>query len=432
MRWSRVGLCALGAGVWATQSAAGPAGHWSGSCGPADDRRAIAVSLDDHAGTWSGTLDLESGGLAGEPLSRAAAHGDSVELVLATDLGDVILAGMQEGDRIAGRMRMGPLDYPFELARTPAEPAAWRREEVKIPNGQVTLAGTLFLPAGGGPFPAVVFLHGSGATPRLGLGDRARVDAYLRGGIAVLVYDKRGIGASTGDYRRVGMRDLAGDGLAVLRWLGSRHEVRGDACGFDARSQGCWLAEMAAAEAPDVQFIVAQVGGGVAPWRQELHRIAAEMGAAGAGPASVDSALSWVELHYAVARGDSSWERYQQVGESMRGTRWLDLKRPYASVEQAHASWERLSSYEPAPDLARLRCPLLAVLAAEDRSTPTELTAQAFRQSARPAGAPPFDVRVLAGVGHELLEFPPSGLPRLPPDYPALVVQWVKSVVGEH
>ena len=430
-RWSRVALIALWAGACAAPSVAGPAGRWSGSCGPADDRRALAVTLVERGGTVSGKLDLESGGLVGEPLSGVALHGDSVMLALATDIGEITFAGVQQGDRIAGRMRMGALDYPFELSPAAGTSPAWREEDVKLPNGEVTLAATLLLPEGRGPFPAVVFLHGSGDAPRLGLGDRARAHAYLREGIAVLVYDKRGIGGSSGDYRRVGMRELAGDGLAALRWLGGRREVRKDALGFDGRSQGCWLAEMAAAEAPEVRFIVAQVGGGVSPWRQEMHRVAAELRAAGAGPASVDSAMGWVQLHYAVARGDSSWDRYLRVAESLRGARWLELKRPYASVEQARASWERLSSYEPAPDLARLRCPLLAVLGEEDRSTPTEETARVLRESPRPAGAPPFEVRVLPGVGHELLEFPPSGIPRAPRDYPAMVARWVKGVVGE-
>jgi len=145
---------------------------------------------------------------------------------------------------------------------------------------------------------------------------------------------------------------------------------------------------MAAAETQEVCFVVAQVGGGMSPWRQELHRVAEELRAAGAAPASVDSALGWVQLHYAVAPGDSSRDRHVRVAESLSGTRWLELKRPYASVEQARASGERLSSYEPAPDLARLRCPLLAVLGAEDRSTPTEQTARAFQAAPRPGGRP--------------------------------------------
>jgi pimeloyl-ACP methyl ester carboxylesterase len=429
--WWSLACLVLGAAACAPRADAAPTGRWSGNCGPAGDRRALAVTIEARGGPLAGTLDLASAGLVDEPLSRLAAHGDSVVLVLATDLGDVAFAGARHGDRIEGRMLMGPLDVPFDLVPVAAEAPAWRVLDVTIPHGDVTLAGSWFVPAGPGPFPAVVFLHGSGDAARLGLGDRARVQAYLREGIAVLVYDKRGVGGSTGDYRRVGMRELADDGLAALDWLGGRTEVRRDARGFDGRSQGCWLAEMAAATpAHDVAFVVAQVGGGVAPWRQELYRVGAELRAAGADAATVDSARAWVRLHYAVAKGDSSWERYRQVAESLRGVPWLELKRPYASPEQARASWERLSSYEPAPDLARMRCPLLAVLGAEDRSTPTDETAQAFRRSVRPEGAATFEVRVLPGAGHELLELPPSGIPRSPAGYPELVARWVKGVVG--
>jgi pimeloyl-ACP methyl ester carboxylesterase len=390
----------------------------------------MAATIEARGGTLAGSLDLPSGGLVDEPLTRVAAPGDSVVLVLATDLGDVVFAGTRQGDRIAGRMRMGPLDHPFELSRGAPGARAWRETDVTIPNGAITLAGSFLVPAGRGPFPAVVFLHGSGGAARFGLGDRARVQAYLREGIAVLAYDKRGVGGSTGDYRRVGLRELSEDGLAALRWLGTRDEVRRDARGFDGRSQGCWLAEMAAASSGDVAFVVSQVGGGVSPWRQELHRVTAELRAEGAAPASVDSARAWVLLHYAVAKGDSAWDRYLEVAAAQQGRPWLELKRPYATPEQARASWERLSNYEPSPDLARMRCPMLAVLGADDRSTPTEETAVAFHASARPAGASAFEVHVLPDVGHELLEFPASGIPRLPPDYPAMVARWVRHTVG--
>lgn len=407
-----------------------PVGRWDGTCGPPDDRRAVSVTLTSKGGAPAGTIDLPSGGLLREPLTRVTAHGDSLEWVLSTDLGEVVFAGVRHAKAVSGRMRMGTIDHGFELAEAASPESAARGEDVSIPSGAVTLAATLFAPAGRGPFPAVVFLHGSGDAARLGPGDRSRVQAYLDEGIAVLVYDKRGIGGSTGDYRRVGMRELAQDGLAAFHWLGGRAEIRRDARGFDGRSQGCWLAEMAAAADTEVAFVVAQVGGGVAPWRQEIHRIGAELAAAGAGLAALDSARAWVELHYAVARGDSTRERYRMAADAQRGTPWLELKRPYASIEQARASWERLSSYEPAEDLARIRCPLLAVLAEQDRSTPTPATAKAFRESKRPPGAKPFEVRIIPGVGHEMLEWPPSGIPRQPKGYPALVAKWVGVAVG--
>lgn len=86
-------------------------------------------------------------------------------------------------------------------------------EDAVFTNGEITLAGRLYLPLGAGPFPAVVFTHGSGPSGR----DNPRYDEeareFVRSGIACLLYDKRGVGASTGDWRTASFEDLAGDAL---------------------------------------------------------------------------------------------------------------------------------------------------------------------------------------------------------------------------
>src|SRR5207247_3599756 len=115
---------------------------------------------------------------------------------------------------------------------------------------------TLFEPLRQGPFPAVVLVPGSGEQVRLTTGDRGRVRAYVEAGFAVLVYDKRGSGASVGDARRAGYSELAGDALAALEWLRGRKDIRPDAIGLDGRSQGSWIVEIAASRSANIRFIV--------------------------------------------------------------------------------------------------------------------------------------------------------------------------------
>src|SRR5580700_11228965 len=94
----------------------------------------------------------------------------------------------------------------------PACSAARSVEEktVHFSNGSVALAGSLFLPDGGGRHPAVVLFHGSGPQPR----DETTARWFAAQGIAALAYDKRGVGESSGDFRQVPFTDLCGDGLA--------------------------------------------------------------------------------------------------------------------------------------------------------------------------------------------------------------------------
>ena len=92
---------------------------------------------------------------------------------------------------------------------------ARRREDVRFTNGGVTLAGTLTLPLSAGSHLAVILVHGPGAQPR----DHAVLgwiaDYFTLNGVAVLAYDKRGVGGSTGNWNDATLDDLAGDVLAA-------------------------------------------------------------------------------------------------------------------------------------------------------------------------------------------------------------------------
>jgi dipeptidyl aminopeptidase/acylaminoacyl peptidase len=107
---------------------------------------------------------------------------------------------------------------------SPRVPVA--REEVTFKNGDVTLAGTLLVPAAkikGGKHPALVFTHGGGAQLRevyWGLGY-----LYAARGFIVLSYDKRGVGKSTGNWGEASFEDLADDAVAGAKFLQSRTDV---------------------------------------------------------------------------------------------------------------------------------------------------------------------------------------------------------------
>jgi dienelactone hydrolase len=133
----------------------------------------------------------------------------------------------------------------------------YREEEVRFHNGKVRLAGTLLLPLGAGPHPAVVFAEGAGRTTRHGFG-RILADHFARQGIAVLVYDKRGAGESTGSYGGI-IRDygaLAEDLLAGVRMLQSRPDIDTRRIGVRGTSEGGWVVALAAARSRGIAFVI--------------------------------------------------------------------------------------------------------------------------------------------------------------------------------
>ena len=128
-------------------------------------------------------------------------------------------------------------------------------EVVMFHNGEVTLGGTLLLPETPRPCPGVALVHGSGDDTR----DDYRVFAryFAERGIATLIYDKRGVGASTGSWRAGTFTELAGDALAAVRLLAQRGDIDSRRIGLWGCSEGGWVAPLAASQSPDVRFLVA-------------------------------------------------------------------------------------------------------------------------------------------------------------------------------
>src|SRR5216683_4017173 len=160
-------------------------------------------------------------------------------------------------------------DQLLELLRpqNPVKPYPYKEEEIAFPNGKakISLAGTLTLPRGPGPFPAVILLSGSGPHDR----DESLVghrpflvlaDHLTRKGIAVLRFDKRGIGKSTGDYTDATTADFASDAEAVLAYLKTRKEIDPKKIGLIGHSEGGMIAPMVATRSNDVAWIVLLAG----------------------------------------------------------------------------------------------------------------------------------------------------------------------------
>src|SRR3972149_315405 len=142
-------------------------------------------------------------------------------------------------------------------------------EEVTYENTLAgnTLAGTFTFPKSGGPFPAVILITGSGAQNRneelLGHKPFLVLSDYLtKLGIAVLRFDDRGVGKSTGDYKSATSKDFATDVLAGIEYLKTRIEVTKNEIGLIGHSEGGLIAPMVAVKSKDVAFIVLMAGPG--------------------------------------------------------------------------------------------------------------------------------------------------------------------------
>lgn len=323
------------------------------------------------------------------------------------------------------------------LSWTPADsaPQAGQRvnlryEEISFRSGDVTLNGTLILPETKGPHPAVIFVHPAGPRSRQGLFTWA--EFFALHGVAGLTYDKRGVGASSGDWMRSSFQDLADDALAALRFAQGRKDIDAKQMGVWGASQGGWIAPLVASRSSDVAFIISQSGSGVSPQEQELYRSEAWLQADGFPPAEIHKAMALIRSRYECARADQGWEQLAAAERAAESERWYTYTGGAAGKDDPFwGFWRLIYNYDPVPVLEKVKCPVLALWGGLDTFVPVEKSVAVWRKSLAQAGNEDVTLRVFPGGDHSLLDAKTGGLKEVPrlkgfvPDYFEIQKDWL-------
>src|SRR5215471_8346674 len=129
-------------------------------------------------------------------------------------------------------------------------------EEVRFTNGNASLRGTVYLPRTGDGLPAVVILHHAALPTREARLYRHLCDGLPAMGIAVLAFDRRGSGQSSGVLSKADYETLADDAVAGQHALTQISRIDPKKIGFWGLSQGGWLAVLAAGRSKDAAFAI--------------------------------------------------------------------------------------------------------------------------------------------------------------------------------
>jgi uncharacterized protein len=294
---------------------------------------------------------------------------------------------------------------------TPATPAI--AEEVRIPSEPgVTLAGTLRVPGRKGPYPVVILRSGSGVQKRGAyLSLQQRLNAA---GIATIDFDKRGTGQSTGTFTDT-MQEMEADLLATIKWLRTRRDIDGKRIALLGHSQGAAAAPIVAERDGGLAAIVFLAGPVGEAGTMFLDGMRAQLIAGGRSGDAADRVVAatrtWMEARRLAAPGDAIAgargaliAAFTQAGFDPKGaeaaTKVLDTAQVLSMYESA-----------PAPALARLRIPVLAVLAGREE---TVLSATGAATAAL-AENPEALVVVVPGAGHVFVYRPADAPPGVTP-----------------
>ena len=273
---------------------------------------------------------------------------------------------------------------------------------VRYASGEVSIAGSLLLPATSGPHPAIVMIHGSGPVSRDGL--RPFADHFARNGVAVLITDKRGTGVSTGRWARATFDELAEDALAGIRYLKTRPEIQASAIGLHGTSLGGWVAPLAAVKSRDVAFVVVESAPVMTPLEHERLRVETQMRADGQPRESIAQAVAFMDQKFDVARTGEGWGRLEAAMQSGERAGWLSYVNPPSNLESLQWHWTHVFSYDPLPVLEQLTVPMLVLYGELDAVVPPRVHKARMEQALRAAGKHNVTIRQFAKANHGFFE----------------------------
>lgn len=282
------------------------------------------------------------------------------------------------------------------------------RVSISFQNGATRLEGFLYRPmVRGSRLPLIALAHGSEGNDRYSFGPIPAVLAAQ--GYAVLVYDKRGTGASTGDWRSAGLEEYADDLVAGIVAMSRRPEIDTARITVLGTSEGGWVAPLAASRSAAIKAIAVISGGARTKGDAYVDKIRREAEAGGQAKAAVDSIVRAAE---------------ETVASSIRN----------ATTGRSPSGFDRRIAYDPTPDWRRFKGPVLYMGGEVDVLESGPDAARWFRRLFAESGNVDATIRLWPRAHHSLLlgvtgdpsEFRDlRGITQLAPGYWDVLLRWL-------
>ncbi|RZL16259.1 MAG: alpha/beta hydrolase [Hymenobacter sp.] len=414
----------------AVPSAASLVGLWRGPLPVPGGELALSFSLIAlTSGEYFAALDVPMQRLSRVPVTvQQPAGTDSVRLLIPQLDSRFLARRSADGQLLSGVWYRPGLRTPVVLRHAPLPATAglpvrfappYREEEVTFSNAaaKVRLAGTLTVPPGAGPFPAVVLVSDLGEQDRDGLAPAASIgllsyrllgslaDYLTRHGVAVLRLDDRGVGGSSGNTENTTPTQRTTDVQAALNYLRTRPEVDLLRLGLIGHGEGANVALLAAAQPLPPAFVVGLGAYGLPGYETLLHQQELGWQAQQLAPAQLDLRQRRQRALYDLIRYSTNQAQTQAIITNL--LRQGEPALPAADAQQQAASllkpWHRaFLAFDPLDNLAAVQCPVLLLTGLADEQAPPAQHLPPLERGLRAGGNRAVTVLRPAGVNHLL------------------------------
>jgi uncharacterized protein len=411
-------------------------GTWQGAIEVTNMRMRLQMHVShDDKGKLLASVDSLDQGIQGIPASKVTEANGELSFEIPTFQAEYHGTLNASRNEISGewtqndsveKLDFRRSDQPLEVRRpqNPAKPYPYSVAEISFSSGdsKTTLAATLTIPAGTGPFPAALFIGGSGPTDRdeTVAGHKpflVLADLLTKKGLAVLRYDKRGTGQSSGNYEQASLSDLRGDAQAALNYLKSRKEVDPKRVGILAHSEGGILASQIAAKAGDLDWLVLLATPATTGERTLLRQSELVARTGGLPEEQIARSQQFDRMAYAAVREAKSATALEAKLNDLVEKSGLSASMPAAALQAQirlmTTPWFRqYLDFDPAPLMEQIKCPVLALNGDRDLQVDANDTVPLLRQAYEKSGNKDFTVMEIEGVNH-LFQKAQSGSPAL-------------------
>ena len=300
-------------------------------------------------------------------------------------------------------------------------------EDVTFFNHGIQLTGSLYEPQGPAPYPTLIVLHAANGGTRQFPFYQHLITHLPMQGLAVLLYDRRGSGKSTGDFETSDFDDLAGDALAAIAYLSSRKDIDNRRIGVYGISQGGWIAPIVAAQRPTVASLIIVSGSGVSPAKQMDYAARYTLRAMGYSEDVVAQAIALRNRLNEYYRGNLSYEKVKADIDHIRNESWFQfayiVDGEQLPKDVTQDKWCYELDFDPLPIWHQVHQPTLFFFAEEDRWVPVKESSSLFRAATKHLKDVTF-MRI-EGTDHLMYEKNGNATTRISGRYVEVLLAWL-------
>ncbi|WP_433833000.1 alpha/beta hydrolase family protein [Flavobacterium anhuiense] len=403
-------------------------GAWNGVLKLSNNQLRVVFNITKTQDGYTSTTDSPDQGAKGIPVQSTTFENSVLKLNMP------VLGGSYEGKLNADNVFIGKITqngHTLDLnlskgnaeilrPQEPKEPFSYYTEEVKFENktDHLTLAGTLSLPKKEGNFPAVILITGSGAQNRdeEALGHKpflVLADYLTKKGIAVLRFDDRGFGASTGDFKSATTMDFVKDVQSAVDYLKTRKEIDKNKIGLIGHSEGGIIAPIVAGKSKDIAFIILMAGTGVRGDKlllMQKEHIERQMGVSEEEVKKGQE--TYKEIYKLVISSSVNDEKlHKNIKDIFKSKLSLNEEKATVYTVQVINPWMYdFLKLDPEPFLEKVKCPVLAINGSKDLQVPAEENLQGIQKALTKGGNKKTTIKELPNLNH-LFQECKTGLP---------------------